>query len=58
MFVVLQSGGYFTYDLNDAIVQIIDHYTCSVAHFWTITDRMVCTVSPNGWAGPCYVRGL
>jgi len=57
MFVVLQPGGYYSYDLQEAIVRILEDDTCRAYSNYYFTDRMICTGYPYDWKGPCYVRG-
>ena len=57
MFVVLQDVSYFSYDLQEAFVQILEEDTCRGYSFYYFTDRMICTGYPENWNGPCYVRG-
>jgi hypothetical protein len=56
IFVVLQPGGSFNPSLLEAIVQITSQGTCGAANPFLITDRMICTVPPSGFQGPCWVR--
>ena len=58
MFVVLQPGMSFNYDLLEAVVEIIDDATCNVSYSGAFTDRMICAASDTGFKGPCDVRCL
>jgi len=56
MFIVLQTGGSFSFNLNEALVQIRDKATCNAWDFDAITDNMICAASYSGFIGPCHVR--
>jgi hypothetical protein len=58
MFAVFQTEGPINPNLHEVIVQITDNATCNNAHNGIVTDRMVCTLPPSGFMGPCYVRCL
>jgi len=54
MFIDLQTGGSFSFYLNEALVQIRDDTMC---YDWGFdADNMICAGSYSGYIGPCYVR--
>ena len=58
MFTVLQNGGFNSFNLNEAFVQIRDDYSCNIWFFDRFTDTMICAGSYLGFIGPCHVRSL
>ena len=49
-------GGFNSFNLNEALVQIRDKSECNVWGFDAITDNMICAASYSGFIGPCHVR--
>jgi len=58
MFIVLQTGGFNSYAILEAIVQIRDKATCNVSYSGAVTDNMICAGSHFEFKGPCHVRSL
>ena len=58
MFDVLQLGGFISYVLLEAFVQIRDDATCNASHNGAVTDPMICAAPHSWFTGPCHVRCL
>ena len=56
MFVVLQSGGFISFNLQEAIVEIKSDAICRDVYCRSFTENMVCAGTPSGRMGPCNVR--
>jgi len=56
MFIDLQNAGPFSFNLNEALVQIMDKAACYDQEFGPITDNMICAASYYRYNGPCFVR--